>query len=95
MPAPTTLSVIAVRKLLSGAGLVPLLVVLLWARPGAIPSWGLLVVVVYVLAMAVLLVTLLVIARRPPGRGDGRASRLRDLAGGCRPVWPRCVTGLR
>jgi glycosyltransferase 2 family protein len=79
VPASTTLSVIAARKLLSSAGLVPLLALLPWAPPGAIPHWGGAVVAVYVLAMAALLVTLLAVARRPRRTRDGRPS-LRDIA---------------
>jgi len=58
---------------------VPLLALLPWAPPGAIPHWGGAVVAVYVLAMAALLVTLLAVARRPRRTRDGRPS-LRDIA---------------
>lgn len=81
VPACTTLSVIAARKLLSSVGLVPLLAVLLWAPPGSIPRWGAGLVAVYVLAVAMLLLLLLAVARRPRGTREGPPSRLRDIAG--------------
>jgi len=95
--ASTTLSVIAVRKLLSSVGLVPLLAVLLWAPAGLIPGWGPVVVAAYVLVMIVLVVAVLVVAAgtltHPSlvAQGEKRCRGCAASRTDCTTEWHPCV----